>query len=72
MDIQMPVMDGFMATRKIKHLMPGIPIIAQTSFAMNEDKQKCMEAGCDDFVTKPLNLPKLLYKIDKCLNIRIT
>ena len=69
MDIQMPVMDGFKATQKIKELDSTVPIIAQTSFAMHEDKNKCLEAGCDDFITKPLNIDTLYKKIDSFLQI---
>ena len=68
MDIQMPVMDGYTATSKIKEFKPDLPIIAQTSFAMNEDKIKCFKAGCNDFITKPLNITLLYGKIDQHLN----
>ena len=58
MDIMMPVMDGYEATKKIKSndKTKNIPVIAVTAKAMNEDKEKCLEAGADDFLTKPLNL----------------
>lgn len=55
MDIKMPVMDGYEATSKIKELRPGLPIIAQTAYSTEEDIQKALSAGCDDFVSKPVD-----------------
>lgn len=63
MDIQMPVLDGYDATKEIKRFNNRIPVIAQTSFAMDGEKEKCIEAGCDDFITKPLDLNLLVNKI---------
>ena len=63
MDIQMPIMDGYDATRIIKQLDNTVPVIVQTSFAMDGEKEKCFAAGCDDFVTKPLDLNLLIEKI---------
>lgn len=63
MDIQMPNVDGYKATSEIKKYKPHLPIIAQTSFALSEDKDKCIKAGCDDYVAKPINLPELLCKM---------
>jgi PAS domain S-box-containing protein len=62
MDVQMPIMDGFEATRHIrKHeLNEHIPIIAMTANAMESDRQACLQAGMDDFLTKPINAIKLL------------
>jgi len=68
MDIQMPVKDGFQATREIKQLMPDLPIVAQTSFALNGEKKKCIDAGCNDFLTKPINLHKLLSTLNHYLD----
>lgn len=70
MDIQMPEMNGLQATEEIKKFNKKLPIIAQTANAINEEKQKCFEAGCDDFVTKPVNISELYTKIDKWLSIR--
>lgn len=67
MDIQMPVMDGYIATQIIKKINKNLPIIAQTSFAMANEKDKCMNAGCDDYITKPLDLEKLLSTIDRLI-----
>lgn len=65
MDLSLPVLDGWEATRLIK-AAPGtrhIPVIALTSNAMAGDREKALAAGCDDFDTKPLELPRLLGKI---------
>lgn len=70
MDIQMPEMNGLTATEEIKKFNRGIPIIAQTANAINEEKVRCMEAGCDDFVTKPVNINELFDKIDKWLTVK--
>ncbi|MBN1251666.1 MAG: PAS domain S-box protein [Bacteroidales bacterium] len=65
MDIQMPVMDGFEATKQIKKLKSKLPIIAQTAHAMVDDKYKALEAGCDDYISKPINKEELIAKILK-------
>ena len=67
MDIQMPEMNGLMATEEIKKFNPDIPIIAQTANAINEEKVRCMQAGCNDFITKPVNINELYDKINKWL-----
>lgn len=59
MDCQMPLMDGFEATREIRVLDKDIPIIAMTAYASKEDRTKCFEAGMNDFLTKPLDLRKV-------------
>jgi CheY-like chemotaxis protein len=65
MDIQMPVMNGFDATRAIKLENPKVPIISQTAYAMAEDKTKSLEAGCDDYIAKPIPSQKLLEMISR-------
>ena len=70
MDIRLPVMDGWEAMRRIK-IMPEtrlIPIIALTAHAMAGDMEKCIDAGCDDYDTKPIDLPRLLEKMQALLN----
>lgn len=67
MDIQMPGMDGYEATQEIKRMNNRTPVIAQTSFAMAGEKERCLQAGCDDFITKPLNIELLLTKIEHYL-----
>jgi CheY-like chemotaxis protein len=70
MDMGLPVMDGWEATRVLKGAPAtrGIPIIGLTAHAMAEDRQKVMDAGCDDYETKPLDLARLLVKIETLLN----
>ncbi|MBL6951664.1 MAG: response regulator [Alphaproteobacteria bacterium] len=69
MDIALGEMDGWEATRRIKANpdTAGIPIIALTAHALATDLAKSIEAGCADFDTKPINLPRLLEKIEACL-----
>lgn len=70
MDIGLPVMDGFDATRKLKDdpQTQSIPVIALTAHAMMQDREACLGAGCDDFDTKPIELPRLLEKINSLLS----
>lgn len=67
MDIQMPEMDGLDATRLIKKMNTHIPVIAQTASAMAGDKEKIQQAGCDDYVTKPINSDQFLATINHFL-----
>ena len=60
MDIKMPVMNGFEATRLIKQQRPDLPVIAQSAFTSKEDKEKAKKAGCDSFITKPIKKNELL------------
>jgi len=69
MDVQMPDMNGIEATKVIKEFRENLPVIAQTANAIAEEKQKCLEAGCDDFVTKPINITELFTKIDEWLSL---
>ena len=69
MDLSLPVIDGWEATRRIKAdpATQGIPVIALTAHAMTGDEQKALEAGCDDYDIKPVNLQRLLGKIESFL-----
>jgi len=66
MDMSLPVIDGWEATRRIKGAPEtgAIPVIALTAHAMATDREKALEAGCDDYDTKPIDLPRLLGKIE--------
>ena len=65
MDMSLPVMDGWEATRQVKgnDVTRQIPVIALTAHAMAGDRERAMEVGCDDYDTKPVELPRLLGKI---------
>jgi CheY-like chemotaxis protein len=65
MDIKMPIMDGFEALEKIQPIRPNLPIIAQTAFSTNEDKEKILKFGFNDCITKPINREKLFEMIDQ-------
>jgi PAS domain S-box-containing protein len=67
MDIKMPDMNGFDATKKIKLTRKNLPIIAQTAYAMSVDEDNCLRAGCDDYISKPLQIDDLLNKVNKYL-----
>lgn len=63
MDIRMPIMDGLIATKKIKSFNPDLPIIAQTAYAMDGDENKAKEEGCNDYISKPIKKELLLEKL---------
>ena len=74
MDCQMPVMDGFEATIRIREIedeqgLPRMPIIAVTANAIKGDRERCLEAGMDDYVTKPIDTKRLEDAISKHLNV---
>ena len=67
MDINLPVMNGYEATKKIKEIFPNLPIIAQTAYAISGDREKVSESGCDDYISKPISQETLIQKISKYL-----
>jgi CheY-like chemotaxis protein len=67
MDIRMPEMDGYEATRQIRKFNKDVIIIAQTAYALSGDKEKAIEAGCNDYITKPVKKEELIKKIQKIL-----
>ncbi len=68
MDIKMPEMSGYEACKKIKSFRPGLPMIAQTAFAESVDKRKCLNAGFDEYISKPIDIELLFSKIYSFLN----
>jgi CheY-like chemotaxis protein len=74
MDMSLPVIDGWEATRQVKAAPAtrAIPVIALTAHAMAGDREKAIEAGCDDYDTKPIELPRLLGKITSLLERKQT
>ena len=69
MDMSLPVIDGWEATRQLKadEATKGIPVVALTAHAMTTDREKALEAGCDSYETKPVELPRLLATIERLL-----
>jgi PAS domain S-box-containing protein len=70
MDMQLPIIDGYSATRQVKRLRPDVPIIAQTAFALAEDKHNCIDAGCDDYLSKPIDRELLFNAISRNLKVK--
>ena len=70
MDMNMPQVDGWEATRQIKAAMTTMPVIALTAHALAGDRERALEAGCTDYHTKPIDFPKLLSQIELLLDGR--
>lgn len=67
LDIQLPGMDGYEVLIELKKRKPDLPIVAQTAYSMIDDREKCLEAGCNEYLSKPLNLQKLRDLVKKYL-----
>lgn len=67
MDIRMPIMNGYQATVIIKKNRPKLPIIAQTAYALGDDRGRAMLAGCDDYIAKPYEFEELFDKVHRCI-----
>lgn len=65
MDLQMPEMNGYEATEILKKKFPDMPIVAQTAFAMSDDREKAIDAGCDDYLAKPIKSKDLLSMVEQ-------
>ena len=68
MDIQLPDTNGFVLTEKFKTYKPDVPVIAQTAYAMTNDKINAIETGCDDYISKPIDSKELLTLMNKYLD----
>jgi two-component system cell cycle response regulator DivK len=73
MDMSLPTVDGWETTRRMKSdkVLRHIPVIALTAHAMANDREKALAAGCDDYDTKPIELPRLLAKMEALLHLRV-
>ena len=69
MDMKMPIMNGFEATKLIKEFRPDLPIVAQTAYSTREEKGDALLAGCDDFISKPISKETLNEAINKYLTV---
>lgn len=69
MDLQMPEMNGYAATKILKGKYPELTIVAQTAFAMSDDREKALDAGCDDYLAKPIKSKDLLSMVSKFVKI---
>jgi two-component system, cell cycle response regulator DivK len=69
MDLQMPEMNGYEATQILKKRYPNMPIVAQTAFAMSDDREKALDSGCDDYLAKPIKSKDLLSVVEKFLKL---
>ena len=65
MDIKLPVLDGMEATRQIKKIRPELPIVMQSAYALNNERARALEAGCDEYLSKPIQIELLLEKIEQ-------
>ena len=69
MDIKLPFLNGLETTKAIKAINSSIPIIAQTAYALPDERENCMEAGCDEYISKPINVEEFILKSQRILNL---
>jgi two-component system, cell cycle response regulator DivK len=67
MDIKMPLLNGYDATKKIKEIRPELPVIAQTAHAMMNDKEEALKSGCNDYISKPISIHQLMEMLNRYL-----
>ena len=67
MDLHLPQMDGYRATKEIKAIRPDLPVIAQTANAMTDDRDKALQAGCNEYLAKPINIELFYQTLGKFL-----
>jgi CheY-like chemotaxis protein len=72
MDIKMPFKDGYTATREIRDIDDSIPIIAQTAYCTEDEKQRCFDAGCTEYISKPIDYIELTRKMARVLREKET
>lgn len=72
MDVRMPKMNGKEAMQEIKKDRPELPIIAQTAFAMSGDREKYIESGFDEYISKPIIMEELIFKVSNCFNDKVS
>lgn len=70
MDIKMPLIDGYEATKLLKALRPELPIIAITAYGLSGDEQRALDAGCDDYIAKPVQAGVMFQKIARLTGIK--
>jgi two-component system, cell cycle response regulator DivK len=68
MDVKMPILSGYEATKQMKKIRPEVPVIAQTAYSLSGEKRKSMEAGCDDYLSKPISPDELVETVAKYLD----
>jgi len=67
MDMQMPIMDGYTATEKLREAGLKTPIIAMTAFTFLDDQKKCLDCGCDAYISKPINPTSIVSQLLSCI-----